>query len=108
MDFGRDGLWGAFGEGAWRAANGQRCSIADGRNPDLYRGTGAQLRGERPEDWRVRGREWDAPSTSGYTRGPLAAIASLLAEAVWRITFLSTISVYDDGSAGRHADEMEP
>jgi 2'-hydroxyisoflavone reductase len=75
-------------------------------NPDLFPQV-EQLRGDRDGDLAaLRGRRWDAAiDTSGYVPRIVRASAALLAGAVERYTFISTISVYADfRSRGRGED----
>ena len=68
-----------------------------------------RLHGDRLTDLApLRGRRWDAVvDTSGYTPKAVADAADLLAPAVDRYVFISTISVYAD--FGRlHMDELAP
>lgn len=69
------------------------------RNPDLFP-EAEHLRGDRDGDLAaLAGRRWDAViDTSGYVPRLVRASAELLADAVDRYIFISTISVYADYS----------
>jgi 2'-hydroxyisoflavone reductase len=65
------------------------------QNPELFPGV-ERLRGDRDRDLSaLSGRTWDAVvDPSGFTAEQVRATAELLAEAVDRYTFVSTIAVY--------------
>jgi 2'-hydroxyisoflavone reductase len=69
------------------------------RNPDLFPDV-EKFRGDRNGDLAaLQGRRWDAAiDTSGYVPRVVGASAKLLADAVDRYTFISSISVYSDFS----------
>jgi 2'-hydroxyisoflavone reductase len=69
------------------------------KNPDLFAEV-EQLHGDRSAGLEpLRGRRWDAVvDTSGYVPRVVSASARLLADAVERYAFVSTISVYADVS----------
>ena len=77
-------------------------------NPDLFPGV-ERLLGDREGDLSfLSGRQWDAVlDTCGYSPGPVRAAAELLAGAVERYVFVSTVSVYAQPVAPC-ADESSP
>jgi 2'-hydroxyisoflavone reductase len=88
------------------------CALARGEDVTLFnRGRSAPglfdgvtlLRGDRAGDLRALAGAgpWDAAiDVTGYRPEEVAASSRLLADRVQRLTFISTISVYDDPSAG--------
>ena len=69
------------------------------RNPELFPDV-EKLRGDRNGDLSaLRGRKWDAVvDTCGYVPRVVRASAELLAQAVERYVFISSISAYADNS----------
>lgn len=79
------------------------------RNPDLFPNV-EKLRGDRNGDLSaLRGRKWDAVvDTCGYVPRLVRASAELLAQAVERYVFISSISVYRELDKAPGLDEVSP
>ena len=75
-------------------------------NPDLFPELEA-LKGERPDNLKtLEGQKWDAViDTSGYTPEAVRATARLLSGSVEHYTFISTISVYQNGGESGLTEE---